>query len=101
MMLSGAVDPSPFRRVVLADKMPNGTKLYAPPGAQGPRQSGAERFRSLVFPGLPGHLNLDNFKSGRAQYASDLQPRIFISRLDSVQNRIGSRFFHRIVFVPS
>ncbi len=31
-----------------------------------------ERFRSLVFPGRRCHFNLDNFKSGRAQYASDL-----------------------------
>jgi len=41
----------------------------------------------IGLPLFPGHFNLDDFKSGRAQYASDLQPRIFISRLDSVQNR--------------
>jgi len=57
--------------------------------------------RGLVFSGRSGRSNLDNFKSGRTQYARDLQPCIFISRLDCVQDRKSPRFFHRIVFVRS
>jgi hypothetical protein len=60
-----------------------------------------QKDRDLVFSGRSGRSNLDNFKSGRTQYARDLQPCVFISRLDGVQDRIGPRFFHRIVFVRS
>jgi hypothetical protein len=47
--------------------------------------------------GRLAQFQLDNFKSRRAQYARDLQPRIFVSCFKSVQDRVGPCFCHRFV----